>query len=517
MPLTRHVATVGSGTLLSRLLAYARDAGMAALLGAGPFSEAFFVVLQAVNFFRRLLAEGALNGAFVPLWQNLRAGPDGEANADRFSRRALITMMSVTGVLSLIGIVLAPYLIATIAPGFDGGRRQVAALFMVVVAPYGVLAGLVAVLAAALNAENRVAAAAGSVVAFNLVMVAAVAAELVIHVTQFEVALGLAASIVAAGFLQLVIVATAWLVTGKRWQRPRRPQPDQTRALFKRALPGLIAGGVPQLKLMAAAAIVSSSPAALSWLYYANRLYELPLGVASAAIAAVMVPRIAAGRRSGDDAYAAALSRACEIALALALPAATGFGLLAKPIAGGLFEHGAFTANDTQAVATALIAICSGLPGHVLEKWLGAASFAHEDTRTPMIAALTGLTVAIVAGASLFPHFGYIGAAAAIALSGWVGAAVLGVTLLRRGWLRFDADAARRLPRIALATAVMGLALAGGDWLSGALFPHAEATGAGRLAELGALVALGLIVYAAALEIFGVVRLKALIAGLSER
>jgi putative peptidoglycan lipid II flippase len=511
----RNIMTVGGGTLISRLLAYTRDAGIAALLGASPFSEAFFAVMQVVNFFRRLLAEGALNGAFVPIWLRLRANEDGAANADRFTRQSLVVMLCVTGIVALLAIVLSPYVIATIAPGFDDDRRNLAQLLLLIVAPYVVLAGLVGVLTAALNAENRVAAAAGSVVAFNIVMVTAIAGALAADLVPFEITVWLTSAVIAAGMLQLAITGVAWLATGYRWQRARRHVSDQTGMLFKRAGPGLIAAGIPQLKLIAATAIVSSSPAAVAWLYYANRLYELPLGIASAAIAAVMIPRIAESKHSdGDDGYTVALSRTCEIALGLALPAATGFGLLAGPIAAGLFEHGAFTAEDTDAVAIALIAICSGLPGHVLEKWLGAASFAHEDTRTPMIAALCGLATAIIGGLLLFPDFDYIGVTAAIALSGWVGAGVLGVTLHHRGWIHLDAGARRRLLRIAIATAIMGLALAGGDRGAAALFPTAGASGAGRLALLAALVALGLAVYAVTLEILGVARLKELVAAL---
>lgn len=515
MQVVRNIATVGSGTLFSRLLAYARDAGIAALLGASAFSEAFFAVMQLINFFRRLLAEGALNGAFVPIWLRLRAGEDGEANANQFTRRSFVVMLCITGIVTLLAIVLAPFVVTVIAPGFDDGRRSLAVLLLLVVAPYIVFSALVAVLVAALNAETRVAAAAGSVVAFNLVMVTAVATAMVVGLLPFEITLWLTGAVVIAGLLQLAITGVAWLVTGPRLRRTHRRVPDQAGALFKRAGPGLIAAGIPQLKLIAAMAIVSSTPAAVAWLYYANRLYELPLGIASAAIAAVMIPRIAARKRADDDhAYTAALSRTCEIALGLALPAATGFGLLAGPIAAGLFEHGAFTARDTEAVAIALIAICSGLPGHVLEKWLGAAAFAHEDTRTPMVAALCGLAAAIVGGLLLFPHYGYVGVSAAIALSGWIGAGVLGATLLRRGWLRLDADAKRRLPRIAFATAVMGVAVAAADAASGTCFPGLAASGGGRLALLAALVTFGLVIYAAALELLGVARLRDLVAAL---
>jgi len=278
---------------------------------------------------------------------------------------------------------------------------------------------------------------------------------------------------------------------------------------FGRALPGLIATSIPQLKLIAATAIVSASPAAVSWLYYANRLYELPLGIASIAVAAVIVPRIAGSVHARNEGqFASAQSRAYEIAIGFALPAATGFALLAEPIARGLFERGAFGAQDTAAVAAALVAICAGLPGHVLEKVFGAVSFAHEDTLTPMLAALGGLTAAIIGGALLFPRFGYVGVAAAIAVSGWLGAGLLGTLLFRRRWLRIDAEAWRRLPGICLATIAMAVAVGCANHLIGAGGTSSTA----RLAILAALVTLGVAVYFAALRLLGVVTLKELAA-----
>lgn len=519
MSLARDITTVGGGTLTSRLLAYARDAGIAALLGTGPFSEAFFAVLQVVNFFRRLLAEGALNSAFVPIWLRLAGGEDGAPNANRFTIRTLVTVGCVTGAATLFVVVLARVIIAVLAQGFSDELQQMAAYYLMIVAPYIVLAGLVAVISAALNAEGYVTAVTVSTVMFNLVLVGLLA-FVVIHrhqIAPFQVTTWLAAAIVAAGLLQLVITGICWLASGQRFRRVRQRARGQSGAFFVRALPGLIAAGVPQLKLIAATALVSSSPAAVSWLYYANRLYELPLGVASIAIAAVIVPRIAASVHAGDRAaYAQAQSRAYEIALGIALPAATGFALLAPQIASGLFEHGAFGASDTDAVATAVIAICSGLPGHVLEKVFGAVSFSHEDTKTPMKAALAGLTTAVIGGIVLYPPFGYIGVAAAIAFSGWVGAGLLAVVLYRRGWLRLDAVAARRLPRIAGATAIMGVVVAAAREAAELLLPALPGSALGRLALLSALVAVGMLIYGAAIDRLGVAKVADLTVALRE-
>jgi putative peptidoglycan lipid II flippase len=244
----------------------------------------------------------------------------------------------------------------------------------------------------------------------------------------------------------------------------------------------------------------------------------LPLGVASIAMAAVIVPRIAASRRASDaGAFAGVQSRAYEIALGLALPAAAGFALLAVPIAGGLFERGAFGPRDTVAVAAALSAICAGLPGHALEKVFGAVSFAHDDTHTPMWAALCGLAAAVVGGLLLFPRYGHVGVAVAIAISAWVGAAILAAILYRRGWLRLDTVGLRRLPRIVLATLAMGAVVGAGLVSAHTLWPALAATTIGRVILLLVLVSLGVAVYAAALQVLGVAKLKGLIAAVRNR
>jgi putative peptidoglycan lipid II flippase len=518
MSFARKIVTVGSGTLVSRLLAFARDAWIAALLGAGPFSEAFFAMLQVVNFFRRLLADGALNGAFVPVWLKLRTADDSGASANRFTRRGFLAMLCLGGIAALLVNVFAWPLMGLIAPGFDPTRQTLASLLLAIAALYIAFTGMVAVLAAALNAEHRVGAVAVSTVAFNLVMLLALAFTVGRQASPFALSVWLAGSIVVAGLAQLAITALAWLTTGQRWRRPAKRLPDETAAFLRRAAPGLIAAGIPQLKLIAAAAIVSSSPAAVSWLYYANRLYELPLGVASIAIAAVIVPRIAASLRDGDAAEVTkAQSRAFELTLGLALPAAAGFAVLAHPIAAGLFQRGAFGAADSTAVAAALAAICAGLPGHVLEKLFGAVSFAHGDTRTPMLSALCALATAIGLGLLLFHEYGYVGVAAAIAISGWAGAALLGAIVAIRGWLRFDRLTVTRLPRIAVATAIMAALVHYGLWVGEGFAPVLAATSAGRALLLGVLVAVGIVAYLAALQFIGVVRLADLAAALRRR
>jgi putative peptidoglycan lipid II flippase len=519
MSLARDVTTVGAATLTSRLLGFLRDAGIAAVLGAGPLSDAYFAALQIPNLFRRLLAEGALNSAFVPMSLRIR-DENGSAATRKFGEEVLSAMaVSLCG-LALACVIFAPAIVHLLAPGFrgEGERFRLAVVFVRLSMPYVAVSGIVAVAMSALNAAGRVAAAAFGLVAFNGVLVAVVFGLII---SDAQAMLGtaaiLSAAMVAAGVAQLLCVGAAWL---RLETRPRRLSPalsPAARRFFVQAIPGVFAGGIPQLKLMAGAMVASSSQAAVSWLYYANRLYELPLGVISIAIATVLGPAIAASVRSGDGAHSAqAQSRALEIALALSLPAAVAFAMLSEAIAGGLFQRGAFGPHDTAMVAAALTAISAGLPGHSLEKVMGAISFAHEDTHTPMYTALCGLAAAVAGALTLFPRYGHVGIAAAIAMSGWIGATLLAAILWRRGWIRIEAEAWRRVPRIILATLVMGGFVAGSDALL-RLSLDLSGSSFGRVAALGLMVAAGLGVYLCCLQALGVASLRILLRAVHQR
>ena len=514
MSFARNIATVSGATLLSRLFGFLRDVGIASILGAGPLSDAYFAALQIPNLFRRLLAEGALNSAFVPLWMRIE-NESGRFAARRFSEEVLGTMLLVLGALAILCILFAPQVVGLVAPGFTpgGGRFQLAAVFVTLSAPYIAFVSIVAVAASVLNANGRVGAVSLGIVVFNFVFVIAVGIVLFLD-TGASARSGeiLSTAVAVAGVGQLFVVGGALLRLDTPPLIPRLAFSPQARRFFVLVGPGVIAGGIPQLKLMVGAMVASSSQAGVSWLYYANRLYELPLGVVSIAIAAVMVPLIASSVRDKDpQAVAAAQSRAFEIALGLALPAAVAFALLAEQIAGGLFQHGEFGPHDTAAVAAALAAICAGLPGHVLEKVLGAVSFAHEDTRTPMFTALAGLATATILALALFPTYGHVGIAAAIAISGWVGATVLGIVLLKRRWLRLDREARRRLPLIVLATALMGIVI---YFAQGILISTWNTSGSApaRIGALVALVMLGLTTYGAILHFTKALGLRELLA-----
>jgi putative peptidoglycan lipid II flippase len=265
----------------------------------------------------------------------------------------------------------------------------------------------------------------------------------------------------------------------------------------------MMASSAPQLLVVAGAIIASSSPSAVSWLYFANRLVELPLGIVGVAMGTVLIPELTRAVRGDDHALVAhAESRGLELAVGLALPATLGLIVLAEPIVRLLFEHGAFTADDTRATAHALVWLTLALPAHVLVKALSPAFFAREDTMTPLVAALLGVVLAVAAAYLLGHWYGVSGIAAAIALGAWS----MALRLIRRGAETFgfsiDADARQRLPHIVLAALAMGAVL----WLLTRALP-ALASGAHGLVQavlLLAVIAAGIAVYGLFLRVFGV-------------
>lgn len=497
----RPVATVAAGTLGSRLSGFVRDALIAALFGAGGVADAFLFAFQFVNVARRFLSEGALNAVLVPAYLRIQSETGAQAAAS-FAGRALGTIgVAVIAAAVAIGIV-APFTVAVLAPGFTGQPAfQLTVDAARLMLPYLAFAGPVAVMAAALNANGRVALTSISPVLFNAAMIAAVAALLLAgDLSAPQSALLLAAVVGAAGCLQLIFLA----LSGAQGAKPVQISFDpEIRRLFCRALPGMIAQSGPQLLLVAGAIAASTSPAAVSWIYFASRLVELPLGLVSAATGAVLIPKLSGAAAGNDRNPPAASSMALQLSAGLALPAAAGLALLANPIVALLFERGAFTAADTHATAFALTMLALSLPALALTKPLSAIFFAREQTSQPVMATLAGLAATIATAAVAHPRYGYAGIAAAISLGAWVIAIWLGAVLAARKELSIGTAGARSLALILLASLIMGAALAAALQI----VPGA-ATGSAwtRASALAALIALGLIVYAACLRLFGVVK-----------
>jgi putative peptidoglycan lipid II flippase len=497
----RPVLIVSTGTLASRLLGFTRDALVAALLGTGPVADAFLVAFQGINVMRRALTEGSLNAALVPAWLRIRHR-DGAVAAAVFAGRVLGSVSLAMIVAALLIGVAMPLVITALAPGFAGGDSVRPAVDTArLMLPYLAFAGPVAVMTGLLNAQHRLVITAFSPILFNLALIGVMLALLKWRQDAAHAALIIAATVGVAGLLQLAVLTVR--TGGERLAVPLKVSFDAAmRGFFLQGMAGMVANSGPQLLVMAGAIVASSSPSAVSWLYFANRLIELPLGIVGTVMGAVLVPELARAIAAGDSAaMARAESRGLELAVGLALPAALGLILLREPIVRALFEHGAFSAADTAATAQALALLALGLPAHVLVKALAPAFFARNDTATPLLAACKGFAVAIILAIVLGQFYGIAGIAAGVACGAWNNA----FTLVRRGAATFgfslDAASRRRLPRIVLAALSMG----GLIWLAAAFLLRPAAPGLAQTAMLGVLIPGGIAAYGVLLALFGVI------------
>jgi putative peptidoglycan lipid II flippase len=513
MKLYRGVATVGAMTALSRVLGFARDVLIAAVLGTSYVADAFFVAFRVPNMFRRLFAEGAFDAAFIPLFaKHLHA--EGAEAARAFASRTLSGLTVLLVGFTLLAEIAMPWLMLLLAPGFAGdpAKFDLAVLLSRIALPYLVCMSLVALYTGILNAYGRFAAAAFAPTLLNVVLIAVLLAFVASGgERQSAAGMALAWGITVSGVLQVLVVLFAAIRSGMRvpWTRPRFG-PDMRR-LVKLATPGILAGGMAQLTLVISTVIATLQDRVVSWLYYAERLFQLPLGIIGVAIGVVLLPALSHKLRTGDHAAVlASENRALEFALLLTMPAATALFIAAAPIIRVLFERGAFTPEDSAATAAMLAAFALGLPAYVLIKVLHPSFFAREDTKTPMLFAGISMAANIALSLALFFTVGATGIAAAAALSGWINVALLALALRRREGLMPDRTFRRRLGGILAASAIMGAVVFA---LVAALDPW-FAPDSGFLAQAGALAILvgaGLLTYLAAAQLFGAAHFRELI------
>ena len=504
MALLRSIATVGGYTMISRLLGFTRDILIAATLGAGPVADAFFVAFKLPNFFRRLFAEGAFNAAFVPLFT--RQMSEGGRDAARAFTEEVLSVFVVTLLFFVTALQVAmPWVMYGFAPGFadDPYRFGLAVELAQVTFPYLLFISLVSQLGGVLNSLGRFAAAAATPIILNLCLIAAI-----LGLSPFLETPGhaLAWGVAVAGAAQFIwlMVACHRAEFRLRLLRPRLT-PRVKRLLFL-MLPGVIGAGVVQINLLIDVVIASLLPSgSVSFLYYADRINQLPLGVIGVAVGTALLPLLSRQLRAGDDAAAtASTNRALEFALLLTVPGAIALMVMPDLIVSVLFERGAFGVAETAATSAALAAYALGLPAYVLIKVLAPGFFAREDTATPVKVAAFCVAINLVLNLALMGPLLHVGIALATAISAWINAGLLAWLLVRRGHFVADARLRRAIPRILLASAAMAGALwFAQDVLSGI----ADADAARAAVVLAVLVALGLVVFAAAAVGFGAARL----------
>ncbi len=516
MRLYKAFATVGGLTMISRLLGFIRDILIAFVLGTGLVADAFFVAFRFPNLFRRLFGEGAFNAAFIPLFAKKLEG-DGHSSAQRFTNDIASLLITALLITTAIAEIAMPWLIYVIAPGFSENpeKLDLAIVLTRITFPYLACMSLVALLSGMLNALQKFAAAAAVPILLNIILIAVMSAALLLDLEASAMAgYFLAWGVAFAGFVQLALLFYCILREnyGIRLSRPKLT-PDVKRFLAL-SVPGVIAGGITQINIMIGTIIASMQASAVSYLYYADRLYQLPLGIVGIAIGVVLLPELSRKLRANDmTAVHDAQNRSLEFSALLTLPAAVALFVVAEPIIKVLFERGAFDSLATSNTAAALMAFAIGLPAFVLIKVFSPGFFAREDTKTPMLFAALSMGINIALSLALFPYFAHVGIAIATSVAGWVNALLLAFTLYRRGLYESDKGLARKLPRILFASLTMGLALYLVNPLLSPYFEEAQNIFI-RFAALALLVTCGLGAYALSAQLTGATSLRALAKGL---
>jgi putative peptidoglycan lipid II flippase len=509
MTLLKSAATVGGLTLVSRGTGFIRDMLTASVLGTGPVAQAFVVAFRFPNLFRSLFAEGAFNSAFVPMFaKKLEGGGEDEARA--FAEDISAVMFAWLLVFTAVAQIAMPFLMFVIAPGFAGDQDKfdLSVALTRIAFPYLLFMSLNALQSGVLNSLRRFVAAACAPILLNLVMI--VTLLFVQYMGWGDSALtgyALVWGVCVAGLVQFILLYIACSRANMR-MRIKLPKltPDAKRLIFL-SIPGIVAGGITQVNILIATMIATTIDRAVTYLYYADRVYQLPLGVVGVAIGVVLLPEMARKLRSGDEAGALmSQNRSLELALFLTLPATIALIAIPFAIVNVCFEHGIFVRSDSIATSYALAAFAMGLPAFVMNKVFSPGFFAREDTKRPMMFAMISVAVNVTASVLLSRFLGHVGIALATALAAWVNATQLGVTLVRHGHFTADQRLRNRVPRIIAASLAMGAILLGGYYFTASIFIDSHPLWL-RATVLIALVALGGISYFLLAHVFGAMTL----------
>ena len=516
MSLFKAASTVSLLTLVSRITGLVRELLIASTFGASAMTDAFNVAFRIPNLFRRLFAEGAFNSAFVPIFAG-KVEAEGLASARAIAQDVYAAMLAWMLFFCALCMAFMPWLIYLFAWGFHATPQKMALVIGLtqLCFPYLLFMTLTALQGGVLNSLNRFTAAAAAPILLNIVLILSNAVAWFIGsgnsaLTGYIFAGGVTLS----GLAQYALLAIACKRAGLAFL-PKLPRlTPEVKQVFWRSLPGIFSGGVMQINLLIATSLASGIQHANSYLYYADRLYQLPLGVIGVAIGVVLLPTLSRRLRAGDEAGALdAKNRALEFSLFLTLPATMALMVIGIPILHTVFEHGAFKSADTYAVAPAVAAFALGLPAYSLTKVFQPGFYARGDTRTPMRFAIISVLVNIVGSITLSYFMSYVGIALATSLAAWLNAGQLYFRLRKLDHFAFDEEAANRIVLMLHATMIMAGTLAA-SWILMAGWFAAGASHWRTIPGLAVLVALGVVSYFGASHLTGAWRFSELKAAL---
>ena len=447
-------------TFISRVLGLVRDSAIAAVFGATAATDAFFVAFKIPNLFRRLFAEGAFSQAFVPVLAGYRTGQSAQAVRELLDAVAGV-LAGILLAVTAVGVLAAPLIIGLVAPGFvdDTARFDLSVQLLRLTFPYLFFVSLTAFLGGVLNTWERFAVPAVTPALLNVALIACtlwLAPRL--DAPIFALAVGVLLGGLLQLGLQLAAAARAGILPRPRWQW-RHPGVQRILLLM---VPGIFGVSVAQLNFLVDTLIASFlQEGSISWLYFADRLMEFPVGIFGVALGTVILPSLSRRHASRDLAgFSRTLDWGLRMVVLITLPAAAGLAVLAQPILATLFHYGRMSAVDVAMSANALMAYAFGLTGFILVKVLAPGFFSQEDTRTPVKAGVAALLTNLVLNLILVWPLQHAGLALATSLAAFVNAGLLWVMLVRKGSYRPEPGWTAFLLRVGLATAGMALALA---------------------------------------------------------
>ncbi len=522
MNLFKSIATFGGFTLLSRITGFFRDMILANFLGAGLIADAFFVAFKLPNLFRSLFAEGAFTTAFVPmLSQKLVA--ENKQQAILFAAKAISVLAVFVGLFVILIEFLMPWVVAFLAPGFAGdvGKLELATDLSRITFPFLLFISIVSFQSGILNAFNKFAAPAAAPVILNLMMITSVFVFLPFTPTAAH---AIAFGVTSAGLLEIFWL-TWFLHRQQVYIKPQINLPtiikdQEIKTLFKRIAPGILGAGIYQINMVVDTILVSMvGTGAISWLYYANRLQQLPLGVVGAAISVAVLPILSRHIKAEEQEQAKKIqAKAFEYGAILSVPAAFALITMAEPIINILFQHGKFGSEQTAMTAKAVIAYAVGLPAYVLVKSLAPNFFARGDTRTPVkysaVVLLTNLAFAVM----LMKPFGHVGIATATTIAAFVSLWQYLRGLKKRDYWCCPRELWLKLVKICFCSAIMSITLLlsqylinlyFGNWLHLTVFP--------KLLLFGFICILGFITFVFCAKVFQLVNIKEILLQLRQR
>lgn len=506
MNLAKALGSIGGLTLASRVLGLVRDSLFSRYLGAGFASDAFLVAFRLPNMFRALFAEGAFSSAFIPLFNKKVANPEGQGLKDgiAFAEAALAVLLPVLLVMTVLLEIFAWPVTLALSGKFNGISPEQFAFAVELsrwTIPYLLFISLVSLLGGILNSLHKFWINAAAPILLNLTLIVALLA-FHSHEPLFT-ARNQAIAVSVSGLLQLLWLAWACRANGVSLKLRRPRLTPEVKHLMKLILPAAAGAGAVQINLVISTALAASllASGSVTYIYMADRLNQLPLGLIGIGLGTVLLPLISRQLGEGDEAKAMdTQNRGMELALLLTLPATTALVLSGEPIAAALFGYGRFTPQDVHFTAQALAAFSVGLPSYILIKVLTPGYYARQDTKTPVRYAMMSMAVNLALNLALIVPLQHMGPPLATAIASTVNVWMLYITLRKRGQFAADDRLKRRAPRLLLAALLMGLAL----WAAqGWIMPFTHGVWWSRVLALGVLVSAGMLVYALATVVLG--------------